>query len=434
MKRFIYLTFTLLAACSCNWLDGPGSPREEPVPEELTLPGLARMFSKLPIDEEHLGEVYRAVHSSSSNGYDEEYTMACLFSSPGAGVGEKRTADTKAGATEAAGVGNRNAAGVVAKGADSTRPGMAKGADGTRPLRDLIREYLSERPVSKGSVESLMAALEQSDYQLYWPYSENWDGRTFPIITFDPGYGAESNYGFQIGIDELGVRIVDSVYVDEAVAMRHPVWVLNSNSDAAFTPVELFESVPGVSVLTRSADAEPTASPAGNGTCATTETPAPASRPRKLLLKTFKMLRNYDSWFCGASEFWIKCGSVEGFKASTEAELKLYSPSLSEFMIIVKRYNLGKVLPFESILVTDFSTQLDKLAFLITEDDGGPRTNWKCEAAVKIQSKTYGISIDIPLNVKDDIVWRGQLSARFFEEEDIVTGRFGDVVLSFELD
>ena len=101
---------------------------------------------------------------------------------------------------------------------------------------------------------------------------------------------------------------------------------------------------------------------------------------------------------------------------------------------MVKRRNVGKELPFEAILVSDFSNQLDMLAFLVTEDDGGTRTSWKCDATVKINSKSYGFVLDIPYNEKDDIVWRGQLSARFFEEEDVVIGRFGDIIISFELD
>ena len=51
-----------------------------------------------------------------------------------------------------------------------------------------------------------------------------------------------------------------------------------------------------------------------------------------------------------------------------------------------------------------------------------------------IKSKSYGFDVDIPYNEKDDIVWRGQLSARYFEEEDVVSGRFGDVIVNFELD
>ena len=164
------------------------------------------------------------------------------------------------------------------------------------------------------------------------------------------------------------------------------------------------------------------------------EIPSPTSRPRRLMLRSFRMLRNYDSWFGGASEFWVRCGSVDGFTASTDAELKLYTPSVTDFMIVVKRRNVDKEIPYQAILVTDFTNQLDKLAFLIVEDDGGTRTNWRCQASVKIQSKSYGFDIDIPYNEKDDVVWRGQISARFFEEQDVVVGRFGDVICSFELD
>ncbi|MGC8001134.1 hypothetical protein, partial [Salmonella enterica] len=57
--------------------------------------------------------------------------------------------------------------------------------------------------------------------------------------------------------------------------------------------------------------------------------PRPASsRVRTLVIKDFMMRRNYDSWFAGASEFFVKCGKVEDFTASTEAELKLYDPQI----------------------------------------------------------------------------------------------------------
>ena len=34
--------------------------------------------------------------------------------------------------------------------------------------------------------------------QIYWPYSENWDGKDLPIITFDPEDGAKTNIGYRI--------------------------------------------------------------------------------------------------------------------------------------------------------------------------------------------------------------------------------------------
>ncbi|MBO6169473.1 MAG: hypothetical protein J6O51_05820 [Bacteroidales bacterium] len=380
MKNYQILCLALpVLLSSCT----PGS-KPEPQPVQYTADfspaGLAKMFSSLPLDKGHLKEVYNAVGKSSGNGYDEEYTMGCLIDSPGAGVGDSPSSKAESAQSY------------------------------SNPLRDLLRDYLESHPATKGGdVDDMLKQLSQSDFQLYWPYSDNWDGESFPIITFDPGSGAETNYGYRISPGPDGLHVVDSVFVDEALATKQPVWVFNSNSDASFTPLKLEQAAGSRDYV-------------------------PLARHRRLLLKNFKMKRNYDSWFGGASEFWVKCGSVEGFNATTDAELKLFYPSVTDFMIVVKRRLVNQDLPFEAILVGDFTSQLDKIVFMITEDDGGTLTNWKADAVVKIQSKTYGFSIDLPYNEKDDIVWRGQLSARFFEEADIVRGRFGDVEASFELD
>ncbi|MBP5720284.1 MAG: hypothetical protein J6W82_04380 [Bacteroidales bacterium] len=391
MKR-LFCLLPILSLLCCNPEVPVTEPEKDQEPEDiaLSLKGLAKMFAELPIEASHLREVYDAVGHSSGNGYDEEYTMNCLMSNPGSGVGDPSVG--------------------------------TKAASYDNPLRNLIRDYYGKNPPTKSSVDDLLDRLAESDYQLYWPYSDEWDGETFPIITWDPGFGAESGYGYEVTMGDDGVRIVNTVYVDETVARERPVWVLNSNSDAAFTPLEMFAKTKG--------HAAESLQSAGDGSCPPTQ----SSRPRRLMLKSLKMLRNYDSWFGGASEFWVKCGSVDGFHGSTEDDLKSYTPTVTDFIIVVKRRNIGKELPFEAILVSDFSNQLDMLAFLVTEDDGGTRTSWKCDATVKINSKSYGFVLDIPYNEKDDIVWRGQLSARFFEEEDVVIGRFGDIIISFELD
>ena len=52
---------------------------------------------------------------------------------------------------------------------------------------------------------------------------------------------------------------------------------------------------------------------------------------------------------------------------------------------------------------------------------------------VKIASKSYGFDISLPFNTRDDIVWRGQLSRRYIEATDKISGHFGDVDISFEV-
>ncbi|MBR0110403.1 MAG: hypothetical protein IJM05_07395 [Bacteroidales bacterium] len=338
------------------------------------LSSLARMFAALPIGLDQMEEVKDAASASIGNGYDEEYTMKQLIEAPGCGVGDNPT----------------------------------KAGNYTRPLRDMIAEYLAtETKAGAKDVEEYLNALSQSDLQLYWPYSEDWDGEELPIITFDPGYGSDYNYGYKLGRDSNGFSVVDSVYVDEQIAREHPVWVINTNDDAGFTPLDLYTEAAQSSTK---------------------------SGPRKLFLRSFTMLRHYDSWFRGGSEFFVKCGAVNGFHATTEAEMRLYYPSVTDFMVVVKRKQLGEEVPYNGIIMTDFTNQLENLAFLITEDDGGTQTSWKCSATVKVKSKSYGFECDIPYNEKDDIVWRGQLSASFFQEADYVSGRFGDVLISFVLE
>lgn len=377
MKKFVAVMMlgVAVAACSENVPERPLSS-----PEPMSKAEIARMLSELPLGREQMMEVKEAVAASSGNGYDEEYMMKDLVDSPGSGVGDD--AATKA----------------------------ARAKSYAAPLRSLIAEYLSAKYATKAGaadVEKYMNALSESDLQIYWPYSDGWDGETLPLITFDPGYGAETNYGYELRRDGKGFMVVDSVIVDEKVAQERPVWVVNTNDDSAFTPLEMF--VDGEPALTK-----------GKG--------------RMLVLKSFNMLRNYDSWFGGASEFFIKCGAVDGFTARTEAEMKLYNPTVTDFMIVVKRSSKGKPLDIGTILMSNFTSQIESIAFLVTEDDGGTVTNWKCSAVVKINSKSYGFEVDIPYKDKDDIVWRGQLSSSFLTSEDEVTGRLGDVEITFALE
>ena len=145
------------------------------------------------------------------------------------------------------------------------------------------------------------------------------------------------------------------------------------------------------------------------------------------------MKRQYDPWLAGASEFFVKLGALDDFSASTEAELLLYQPLITDFMVVVRRMLIGQPRPLNAMLVSNWTEQLSTCALMITEDDGGTRTSWKTEGEVKIKSKTYGFSLSIPFNSRDDIVWRGSLSRKYFERYSNVSGHFGDVDLTFEI-
>ncbi len=415
----------------------------------VTLDVVAEMLSELPLEQEHFREVHSAVESSSGNGYDEEYTMSDLFASPGKGVGDT---PTKAASTSKAFL---------------------------RPLRELIREHVRSSVATKAAgdsaygddAEAYLAALESSDVQIYWPYSENWDGESLPVFTFDPGDGSEINFGYRVLKDEFGETTIEKIEVTEDYAEKNPVWVVNRNSDCGFTSLEImrrehpeWENGGGALIVggKRQAGGVPHLADSGVSgfaggstdiTGGSTDitgsftdiagdstdiaggitTKTGGTGLKTLVLKEFTMKRNYDCWFAGGSEFFIKAGSVSDFSAATEAELKLYSPMVTDFMLVVKRNQKGQALPFNTVLISDWSEQLDKVAFMIVEDDGGSVDQWKCSAVVKIKSKSYGFDISLPFNSRDDIVWRGQLSRRYIDATNNLVGHFGDVDITFEV-
>ena len=411
-KTCLLLAALVAGLCSCERLDdNPDDHIIDRDPEYIELQEVVEIMSLLPISREQMDEVHNAVSSSSGNGYDEEYTMANLFALPGSGVGDK-----------------------------AVRSGMIY----ENPMRDLIagavRNLLEDdsktradnnelnvlRTLDRIGADAFLDALARSDMQIYWPFSEDWDGEQMPVMTFDPEDGSETNIGYRLVKDDDGFRHLEEVVVDEEMAKRCPVWVINRNDDAGYTPLEMLRRQDpdwgegGGNIIVKPVSSSE-------------KTKASEGKVRSLLLKDFTMKRNYDTWFAGASEFFVKMGSVEDFTASTEAELRLYSPSITDFMIVVKRGQEGKTLPFNAILVSELTDQLTHCAMMITEDDGGTITKWDCTAFVRIASKSYGIEISLPFNSRDDIVWRGQLSTKWFENNSNVAGHFGDVDLTFEV-
>ena len=160
--NIIVLSLIMFAADSCEVLDN--DPDKHVKDEDSTYVGLeevAEMLALIPLKSSHLNEVHNAVTSSSDNGYDEEYTMKNLFERPGAGVGDLE---------------------------------VRSGDIYENPLRDLIREHVYGLAATRSGAEGVdpdrfLDELMSSDIQIYWPFSDKWDGDGMPIITYDPEDG-----------------------------------------------------------------------------------------------------------------------------------------------------------------------------------------------------------------------------------------------------
>lgn len=412
MKRLYLLYLAGLMAASCEILDDD-IDKHASDRAAVPLSEVAQVLANIPLGADQMGEVFGAVSSSVDNGYDEEYMMYDLFGTPGAGVGDDRI--TKSKAPVLSGI----------------------------PLRDMIADYVRTQAPTKSESgiddpSEWLERLAESDIQIYWPFSEAWDGEELPVITFDPEDDSEVNIGYRIIKDSEGFRRIEEVLVDEAVAMKTPVWVVNRNTDAGYTTLEMLRREDpdwgegGGSIIVGPGTGDNSKAACHSRSGSGGETKA-AGAIRSLILKDFTMNRNYDSWFAGASEFFVKVGAFEDFTATTEAELRLFTPTITDFLIVVKRNQKGIPVPFNAMVFSEWTDLVESFAFMIVEDDGGTIKDWNCTALVRVESKSYGVELKIPFHSYDDIVWRGTLGRKWFEAYSDKVCHFGDVDLTFEV-
>ena len=263
MKRMILFGCLAgaLAVTACERLDRVNPPADEPgEPLVFTLDEVARILAAVPVGQDQVAEVRDAVTASSGNGYDEEYPMRQVFETPGTGVG----------------------------GTPATRV-----AAYPTPLRDLLTAEIRKQYGTRAlDGDAFLEALSGSDVQIYWPFSEEFHGDETPVITFDPGGRETKNVGWVRQEDGT----VEEVIVDEEMARKRPVWVINRNRDAEYQSLEMLRREDpdwgqgGGHILVRPQ--------AGN---------APGTRSgdrefKTLVLRSFKANRQYDTWFCGGSE------------------------------------------------------------------------------------------------------------------------------------
>ncbi|MCQ2185390.1 MAG: hypothetical protein MJY92_01525 [Bacteroidales bacterium] len=392
MKKtlMLFLYASLISAASCTKVKTDDG--RLPADADVRFTDVVDVLSSSSLELSQVREVHDAVSASLSNGYDQEYTMRDMFESPGRGVGDS-SLGTKA---------------------------EDRSARYSKPLRELFYEYYGKKTKAGGdglSAQDYLNYISGSDMQIYWPYSENWDGKQLPVISFDPLNGSSSNVGYYM--DEKGK--MQKVNVTEEMAKQRPVWIVNNNDDSRHMTLDVLRKK------------NPDWVEGGNIRIETKASASDDGPVKSLILKDFTMTRNYDNWFQGASEFFVKIGSIESFTAKVENDIYLYNPSITDFIVVIKRSQLGKAVPLNTLLVSDWTQQLQSCAFMIIEDDGGEMTSWNCSAVVKYNSKSYGFEMSIPYRSRDDIVWRGNLSRRYIEAGGDVSHNFGDVRLTFSI-
>lgn len=149
-----------------------------------------------------------------------------------------------------------------------------------------LKQTLKKHSITRGDIDEsdvhLLDKLVSSDFIIYWPYSEDWDGKELPTLVAAPkDKNVEEAYGLKI-TQENGRKVYQKILLNEEYAMKHPVWVINEKKDDTnVTYLITSEEDEELPMFTRSA----------------------TDSIYVWKLTRMKVTHQYDTWFYGGSEF-----------------------------------------------------------------------------------------------------------------------------------
>lgn len=253
-------------------------------------------------------------------------------------------------------------------------------------LKTKLEKYFKQYFSTKSSM--IQDMFMGTDWVIYWPYSDQWDGTTLPVITTVPeDKEQEWNYGYKIITDENGNEKLEQVYVDDDYAYNHPVWVVKQEEELPYDILPNFNkgeiSYNGTTFLP----------------VATKSVPDTAH-----IWKMTKAIvtKQYDSIFFGSSNFKITI-SFPPYNGNVATTAEFYT----NFTRSEIRNQIAKTLNF--MLNSDWNTKEISNGMTIVETDGGIEINLHIELESDDDTcipylGPQSFDILIPINDDDDIV------------------------------
>ena len=187
-EKLIYIFALVLAICQTSCVSEVNQDLDitsNKVSKGAELENIAKLLASIDFDNNEVKKIHGGVTTALNNGLHEVYFMKEL-------MGE----DCK----------------------------VVKETDQTRVFVDFIKSQVENKSLSQAL--SYYREFENDEkLQIYWPFSENWDGKTKPVISYLPDDNSQDkNIGYYYEGGEL-----KSVVVDREYAKTHPVWIVNES-------------------------------------------------------------------------------------------------------------------------------------------------------------------------------------------------------------
>ncbi|MFV0585396.1 MAG: hypothetical protein ACK5N4_25550 [Parabacteroides gordonii] len=183
----------MVASCSNEDLENvsvpDGMPRTKSVENTVELSTVAQLLASIEIDQAVMNEVKAGVERSRKYGLDEEYRFT-----------------------------------------DMLKPSLSKiqrSSESSVLLQKMADVFNAQQEQLKLGVSSFdfFNCLSDNDIQIYWPFSEKWDGYTQPILLYATD---DNNRACKIHI-EGGIIDVDTISTTREFMKNNTVWIISIN-------------------------------------------------------------------------------------------------------------------------------------------------------------------------------------------------------------
>ncbi|MDE5585068.1 MAG: hypothetical protein K2I92_01865 [Muribaculaceae bacterium] len=271
-------------------------------------------------------------------------------------------------------------------------------------------EYNSEN--STQTTQQAVNLFNHERLEIYWPYSDNWDGVTTPVVAYAPKSLSALH---TIGYIYTKMGVPTQVRVDEAYCQQHPVWLITESE----TPYSLLPNfAKGETVSSDGIYYSPC-----SGSSFSPTVPIDSIRMTDittiitLRLGTVRSEKNHDSWIAGGSEYLFSFASLDNANLRNEADTVNCSRTICKTKISFTRKEIDKKTTKElkSVVVSDWQKNLDNIAMTLVEEDpgGSKKEPYEAKLTVTYKGQTYGFDISIPRTNLDDHLAERIYSRRF---------------------
>lgn len=182
--------------------------------------------------------------------------------------------------------------------------------------------------LSNNMNSSLRSVGEESfsidQMEIYWPYSENWDGTSIPIVTYrsesEEYIDGDKVWAYKYIPLDNGDYEIDSLLIDENYAMENPVWVIGKKTIDTDELVKLKKDNSSSSYIPRDKNLVALRSTSNNVVAETKVT-------------TIQSTKQHDDWLNGGSEYvisWFFPTAGFGIAEHKTSQIKLARDEISK--------------------------------------------------------------------------------------------------------